>query len=70
VAPLFANHSCDPFSTMDTPCLMGNYVAYAINVSTWEDVAAGVKFAQQNNIRLVIKNSGHEFVSHIPAVSI
>jgi hypothetical protein len=49
---------------------MGNYVAYAINVSTWEDVAAGVKFAQQNNIRLVIKNSGHEFVSHIPAVSI
>lgn len=33
---------------------------YAINITGAEDAAAGLKFAQKNNIRLVIKNTGHE----------
>jgi hypothetical protein len=42
--------------------LLGNYVDYAINVSGADDAVAGVQFAQKNNIRLVIKNTGHECV--------
>ena len=56
----FANQSCDPFTAESSPCLIGNYVRYAINVTTADDVIAGVKFASKNNIRLVIRNTGHE----------
>jgi len=56
----FANQSCDPFTAEPSPCLVGNYVRYAINVTTADDVIAGVNFASKNNIRLVIRNTGHE----------
>jgi len=39
---------------------MGNYVAYSVNVTDADDVVAGVNFAKENNVRLVIKNTGHE----------
>jgi hypothetical protein len=37
-------------------------VSYVINVTGAEDVQAGIKFARENNVRLVIKNTGHEYV--------
>ncbi|GME28821.1 FAD/FMN-containing isoamyl alcohol oxidase MreA [Neofusicoccum parvum] len=61
MAPFFANRSCDPFAAEDSPCVLGTYVRYAINVSTTEDVAAGVRFAKEKNIRLVIRNTGHDY---------
>lgn len=60
MAPFWQNQSCDPFTPESTPCRLGNYVDYAINVSSAIDVAAGLMFAQEKNIRLVIKNTGHE----------
>lgn len=60
MAPFFANRSCDPFTSQDTPCEFGNYVRYAINVSTSDHVAAGIKFATEKNIRLIVRNTGHE----------
>ncbi|KAI9035172.1 FAD-dependent oxidoreductase [Aspergillus affinis] len=62
VAPYFQNQSCDPFTSPSSPCRIGNYVEYAINVSTAADVAAGLVFAQKWNIRLVIKNTGHDLL--------
>ena len=56
----FANDSCDPFTPVSKPCLLGNYVSYAVNVSSASDVAAAVTFANQNNVRLVVRNTGHE----------
>jgi hypothetical protein len=58
--PYFQNQSCDPFTSFFTPCVLGNYVSYSINVSSIEDVKAGIQFAKQKNVRLVIKNTGHE----------
>lgn len=55
------NASCNPYTSKDSPCLQGNYVEYAIEVHEAADVVAGVKFAQDNNIRLVIKNTGHDY---------
>lgn len=60
MAPFFANHSCDPFTSTDTPCTLGNYVQYAINVSSADDAIAGIRFATDKNVRLVIRNTGHE----------
>lgn len=60
MAPFFANQSCDPFTPASRPCTLGNYVSYAVNVSCPDDVIAAVKFAKQNNVRLVIRSTGHE----------
>ncbi|KAI0758134.1 FAD/FMN-containing isoamyl alcohol oxidase MreA [Fomes fomentarius] len=61
MAPFFANQSCDPFTPEHSPCLLGNYVRYAINVSSAQDVATGIRFAKERNIRLVIRNTGHDY---------
>ncbi|KAL2813835.1 hypothetical protein BJX63DRAFT_207774 [Aspergillus granulosus] len=58
----FANRSCDPFSDRSTPCELGNYVSYAVAVESSDDVVAAIKFAQNNNIRFVIKNTGHDYL--------
>jgi hypothetical protein len=59
-APWFQNQSCDPFTASSQPCELGNYVSYSINVTKAADVVAGIDFAKDHNIRLVIKNTGHE----------
>ena len=56
----FANQSCDPFTSESSACLLGNYVRYAINVSTVDDVITGVNFASEYDVRLVVRNTGHE----------
>jgi UDP-N-acetylenolpyruvoylglucosamine reductase len=35
---------------------------YAINVSDATSAAAGVNFAHTHNLRLVVKNTGHDFL--------
>lgn len=59
------NNTCHPYVPLGTPlsaCDIGNSAVYAINVSDAKTVAAGIKFARQKNIRLVIKNTGHDFL--------
>lgn len=62
MAPFFANQSCDPFTAENKTCDYGNYVRYAVNVSTSDDVVAAISFAQENNIRFVIRNTGHDYL--------
>ncbi|KAH6888514.1 hypothetical protein B0T10DRAFT_441523 [Thelonectria olida] len=62
MAPLFANQSCDPFQPRGTSCALGNYVRYAVNASRTSDIIAAVKFAEQKNIRFVIRNTGHDYL--------
>ncbi len=54
------NYTCDAFTPQSQPCELGNYASYIIDVRSAADVQAGIKFARRNNIRLVIKNTGHE----------
>lgn len=56
----FQNQSCDPFTPTDRPCELGNYATYSINVTSVDHVISGIQFAKEKNIRLVIKNTGHE----------
>ncbi|KAL5052320.1 hypothetical protein BDW71DRAFT_202437 [Aspergillus fruticulosus] len=59
--PYFQNQSCDPFTSEYRPCLLDNYASYSIKVTGASDVVAGLKFAREHNVRLVIKNTGHDF---------
>ncbi|CAZ84751.1 unnamed protein product [Tuber melanosporum] len=56
------SRSCDPFTSIDSPCQVGAYVRYAINVTEPADIIAGIKFAGKNNVRLVIRNTGHDYL--------
>ncbi|KAF7167912.1 hypothetical protein CNMCM6106_003282 [Aspergillus hiratsukae] len=60
--PYWQNQTCDPFTPKDRPCVLGNYVNYSINVTGANDVAAGIQFLKKHNVRLVIKNTGHDFL--------
>ncbi|KAJ7037227.1 FAD binding domain protein [Mycena alexandri] len=61
MAPFFANQSCDPFLPESAQCVIGTYIQYAINVTSADDVSAGIQFATKYNIRLVVRNTGHDY---------
>ncbi|KAK1995543.1 FAD binding domain-containing protein [Colletotrichum falcatum] len=58
----FANQSCDPFTDRAIPCTLGNYVSYAVDVQSAEHVSSALKFAKDNNLRVVVRNTGHDFL--------
>ncbi|KAK6063599.1 FAD binding domain-containing protein [Seiridium cupressi] len=63
MSPFWLNDSCNPFlSSNTTTCTLGNAASHAINITGAEDVIAGIKFAKEMNIRLSIKNTGHDYL--------
>ena len=59
---MFANASCDPFTPQSSACLMGNYVRYAVRATGPDNIAATIRFANERNIRLVIRNTAHDYM--------
>jgi hypothetical protein len=43
-------------------CTLGDASVYTVNATTYEDVAAGLAFAKKHNIRLVIRDTGHDIL--------
>lgn len=62
MAPYFANHSCNPFASPESPCEVGAYVQYSVKVSEPMDVSKTIWFANDHNIRVVIRNSAHDYL--------
>ncbi|GAB1319221.1 FAD-binding PCMH-type domain-containing protein [Madurella fahalii] len=58
----FSNNSCNPWLDRTTPCTIGNHFVYAINATDPIHLQRGISFAQQHNIRLVIRNTGHDYL--------
>ncbi|KAJ5222031.1 CAZyme family AA7 [Penicillium citrinum] len=61
MAPFFANGTCDPYNPVSKPCTLGNYVAYTVNVSEPAHISKAIRFATKHNIRLVVRNTGHDY---------
>ena len=61
MAPYFTNNSCNPFLPPSAPCIVGSYVSYSVNVSEPLDIARAIRFATYFNIRIVIRNTGHDY---------
>ena len=62
MSPLYQGRTClpNPRSTNAT-CTVGGYPSYAVNVTNVAQMQLAVNFARNANIRLVIKNTGHDF---------
>lgn len=61
MSPFFANRSCDPYTPKLHHCALGTYNDYAVNIASAGDVQKTLSFVQENNIRLVIRNTGHDY---------
>ncbi|KAJ5767224.1 uncharacterized protein N7511_004840 [Penicillium nucicola] len=61
MAPFFTNGTCDPYHPVSKKCTLGNLIHYAVNVSRPEHVSKTLKFATTHNIRLVVRNTGHDY---------
>ncbi|KAG6986519.1 FAD-linked oxidoreductase sor8 [Physcia stellaris] len=58
----FANNSCNYFAPDQSggQCGIGSYVKYAIDVGSEGHVKAGIAFGKRHNIRVLVRNTGHE----------
>ncbi|KAH8676858.1 FAD binding domain protein [Tricladium varicosporioides] len=60
--PLYEGRTCMPPSVADkSTCTVGGYPSYAVNVSNVAQIQLAVNFARNANLRLVVKNTGHDF---------
>ncbi|KAF2200040.1 FAD-binding domain-containing protein, partial [Delitschia confertaspora ATCC 74209] len=60
--PLYTNNTCLPSSDPSKTCTKGFYPEYVIMATKKEHIKAGVDFARENNLRLLIRNTGHDFM--------
>ncbi|KAJ5729646.1 FAD binding domain protein [Penicillium malachiteum] len=62
MAPWWSNGSCSPFAPADSPCTIGPLAQYAANVTSAANVREVLDFVKKHNIRLVIRNTGHDYL--------
>ncbi|KAM0254637.1 hypothetical protein ACHAQJ_006606 [Trichoderma viride] len=56
----FDNYTCLPDENV--PCSPAGYPAYVVNASCAEHVKIGIDFARKYNVRLNVKNTGHDYL--------
>jgi len=58
----WTNETCSAFPTAGATCTRGYYGNYVLMAKAQEHIKQGIDFARQNNLRLVIRNTGHDFL--------
>ncbi|KAB5517379.1 hypothetical protein GE09DRAFT_1045451 [Coniochaeta sp. 2T2.1] len=59
--PLFQGRTCLPTNDTDATCTLGGYAAYSVAVTKVSQIQLALNFARNTNVRLVVKNTGHDF---------
>lgn len=59
--------TCMPTENPNGSCTQGFVPEYVIMAKNRQHVKAGIDFARLNNIRLVIRNTGHDFMGRSTA---
>lgn len=63
MSPVAQGMTCLPPNVFDSHnCTRGGFPMYVINATEPQHVQAGVNFARNTGVRLVIKNTGHDFL--------
>jgi len=61
MSPFYTGSSCIPGFDANAPCKLGGYPEYVVNATSAQQIQTAVNFARTHKIRLVIKNTGHDF---------
>ncbi|KAM6536221.1 hypothetical protein FALCPG4_002234 [Fusarium falciforme] len=61
MSPLYEGLTCPPSEDPSGKCTLGGYPIYSVDARNVAHIQLAVNFARSNNIRLVIKNTGHDF---------
>jgi hypothetical protein len=62
LSPLYQGLTCQPPSMYDSKdCTLGGYPSYVIAAKTVSDVQSVINFCRNDFLRLVVKNTGHDF---------
>ncbi|KAF4632911.1 hypothetical protein G7Y89_g5206 [Cudoniella acicularis] len=61
--PLYEGLTCLPpgLRSEDTTCTLGGYASYSIEITNVAQIQLALNFARNLNLRLVVKNTGHDF---------
>lgn len=64
MSPIFEGLSCQPPALFDKNgmCLQGGYPVYTLTAEYVPQIQLAVNFARNTGIRLVVKNTGHDFL--------
>ncbi|KAF2020151.1 FAD binding domain-containing protein [Aaosphaeria arxii CBS 175.79] len=61
-APIYQGLTCTPPAIYDSGgCTLGGYPSYVVKASTVLDIQLGINFARNDGVRLVVKNTGHDY---------
>ena len=61
LSPVYQGLTCQPTTNASASCTLGGYPVYAVHVSTVSHIQLAVNFTRQTGVRLVVKNTGHDF---------
>jgi hypothetical protein len=57
------NNTCPLTKDPSMPCTRGFMGHYVVLATKKEHIKAGVDFAREHNLRLIVRNTGHDFMS-------
>ncbi|KAI0186804.1 hypothetical protein F4808DRAFT_469229 [Astrocystis sublimbata] len=67
MSPIFVGQTCMPQDAVvpgngNSSCTLGGFPSYSLNVTTVAQIQLAVNFARNQHLRLVIRNTGHDFL--------
>lgn len=57
------NDTCRPTTNPADSCTLGYFPIYVIMATTKQHIKAGIDFARKHNIRVIVRNTGHDFLN-------
>lgn len=63
MSPLFEGATCEPQdAALGKNCTLGGFPSHSLNVTNVAQIQLAVNFARNQNLRLVVRNTGHDFL--------
>ncbi|KAM5346283.1 hypothetical protein ACJ41O_009288 [Fusarium nematophilum] len=63
MSPLFEGATCEPQNAaLGGNCTLGGFPLYSLNITSVAQVQLAINFARNLNLRLVVRNTGHDFL--------
>ncbi|KAK0621942.1 hypothetical protein B0T17DRAFT_494420 [Bombardia bombarda] len=62
MSPLFQGETCMPEDGATSTCKLGGFPSYSVEIRNVAQIQLAINFARNLNLRLVVKNTGHDFL--------